>query len=362
MDEPDFRAGGSTSATWRSTRRAAGRRAGRGDAPSSPRWRRRCSRRRTRRRRVGPPVCRPPTSRLRAGAGRGGLEGVVSEPRGAGGAAGRRGEPRQPGLPETLDDRAIAAGGEGVAGSPTGGSVFVHRTRRATAWSSVTERRAELGPGPQLVRCARARRPTEVSPLPFYAVRRVHARAPASTGAAAREGTHRRRRACPDRPAQRPRSRRWSPSPRSTATATASPSRCAGWGAAGSWRDSTRSEAPERVVDIDRSLPAPGGADRRGVGPLRSAWGPDARRLPSGERLRLTLRASDRRETSPSSSRAGSRPGTRGAPRRRSRGLVARSGIAPAGAGRSSSRALRACHETWGDETVDVTARAPSCR
>jgi 23S rRNA (uracil1939-C5)-methyltransferase len=49
---------------------------------------------------------------------------------------------------------------------------------------------------------------------------------------------------------------------------------------------------PNRVVDMDGSCLLPEEPIARVWQRLREAWGPDARRLPSGERLRLTLRAS----------------------------------------------------------------------
>jgi 23S rRNA (uracil1939-C5)-methyltransferase len=48
---------------------------------------------------------------------------------------------------------------------------------------------------------------------------------------------------------------------------------------------------PEEIVDLDGSCLLPEEAISRAWNALRREWGPDARRLPSGEQLRLTLRA-----------------------------------------------------------------------
>ncbi|HYW07130.1 MAG TPA: TRAM domain-containing protein, partial [Longimicrobium sp.] len=50
--------------------------------------------------------------------------------------------------------------------------------------------------------------------------------------------------------------------------------------------------APDEVVDIGADCLLPEEAISRVWAGVREHWGPDARRLPSGERLRLTLRAS----------------------------------------------------------------------
>ena len=51
-------------------------------------------------------------------------------------------------------------------------------------------------------------------------------------------------------------------------------------------------EAPDRIVDITAGCLLPEPAIAEVWGALRGAWGPEARRLPSGDELRLTLRAS----------------------------------------------------------------------
>jgi 23S rRNA (uracil1939-C5)-methyltransferase len=55
---------------------------------------------------------------------------------------------------------------------------------------------------------------------------------------------------------------------------------------------------PDRIVDIDGSCLLPEEPISRVWDRLRANWGPDARHLPSGERLRLTLRASGAGEVS----------------------------------------------------------------
>jgi 23S rRNA (uracil1939-C5)-methyltransferase len=49
---------------------------------------------------------------------------------------------------------------------------------------------------------------------------------------------------------------------------------------------------PDRIVEIDGRCLLPEEAVSKAWDGLRASWGPDARRLPSGERLRLTLRGS----------------------------------------------------------------------
>lgn len=55
---------------------------------------------------------------------------------------------------------------------------------------------------------------------------------------------------------------------------------------------------PQRIVKIDGACLLPESPIARVWDRLRAAWGPDARRLPAGERLRLTLRATARGEVS----------------------------------------------------------------
>jgi len=51
-------------------------------------------------------------------------------------------------------------------------------------------------------------------------------------------------------------------------------------------------DAPDRLVDVTGACLLPEPAVARAWDELRAAWGPDARRLPSGETLRVTVRAS----------------------------------------------------------------------
>ncbi len=55
---------------------------------------------------------------------------------------------------------------------------------------------------------------------------------------------------------------------------------------------------PDEIVDLDGSCLLPEESIAAAWDALRKGWGPDARLLPSGERLRLTLRASARGEVS----------------------------------------------------------------
>lgn len=51
---------------------------------------------------------------------------------------------------------------------------------------------------------------------------------------------------------------------------------------------------PDRVLDMDGACLLPEAAVAEGWSALRAAWGPNASRLPSGDRLRLTLRGTSR--------------------------------------------------------------------
>jgi 23S rRNA (uracil1939-C5)-methyltransferase len=77
--------------------------------------------------------------------------------------------------------------------------------------------------------------------------------------------------------------------------------------------------APGRIVDVDGRCLLPEPAIAEAWDALRAAWGPDARRLPSGETLRLTLR--------------GTAGGTGGAADRRRRRAGEAGGAAGGGAG-----------------------------
>ncbi|MBA4157823.1 MAG: class I SAM-dependent RNA methyltransferase [Gemmatimonadetes bacterium] len=113
---------------------------------------------------------------------------------------------------------------------------------------------------------------------------------------------------------------------------------------------------PDRIVDLDGSCLLPEEPIARVWDRLRSAWGPDARRLPSGEQLRLTLRASASGEVS-LLVEGGFSPGRPQELLDAVEGLVSlwhRPGTGPpellAGA--------PGLPETWGDETIELSGAA----
>jgi 23S rRNA (uracil1939-C5)-methyltransferase len=113
---------------------------------------------------------------------------------------------------------------------------------------------------------------------------------------------------------------------------------------------------PERVVDIDGRCLLPEEPIAAVWDRLRAAWGPDARLLPSGERLRLTLRASTAEDVA-LLVEGGFTPG------RPEELLDAVEGLSsiwhrPGGAGAELIAGAPGLPETWGDETVDLTGAA----
>ncbi len=113
---------------------------------------------------------------------------------------------------------------------------------------------------------------------------------------------------------------------------------------------------PQRVVEIDGACLLPEEPISQVWDRLRAAWGPDARRLPSGERLRLTLRGSTAGDVS-LLVEGGHTPG------RPEQLIEAVDGLTsiwhrPGGAGAALIAGAPGLPETWGDETVDLTGAA----
>jgi 23S rRNA (uracil1939-C5)-methyltransferase len=115
--------------------------------------------------------------------------------------------------------------------------------------------------------------------------------------------------------------------------------------------------APDEIVDLDGACLLPEEPIARVWDALRAAWGPDAQRLPSGQTLRLTLRANAAGEVS-LLVEGGFGPG-------RPEELVARvSGLVSVWyqAAHASAAELAAgapgLPETWGDETVELSGAA----
>ena len=113
---------------------------------------------------------------------------------------------------------------------------------------------------------------------------------------------------------------------------------------------------PDRVVDMDGRCLLPEEPIAIVWDRLRAAWGPDARLLPSGERLRLTLRASSAGVVS-LLVEGGYTPGRPGEL------LDAVVGLAsvwhrPGGAGPELIAGAPGLPESWGDETLDLSGAA----
>jgi 23S rRNA (uracil1939-C5)-methyltransferase len=128
-------------------------------------------------------------------------------------------------------------------------------------------------------------------------------------------------------------------------------------------RESGRVEAgfhvlgePEEVLDLDGGCLLPEAPIARVWDALRRAWGPDARRLPSGERLRLTLRANAAGEVS-LLVEGGFSPGRPEELLERVDGLVSL-WHRPGPAAPELLAGAPGLPETWGDETVELSGAA----
>lgn len=114
--------------------------------------------------------------------------------------------------------------------------------------------------------------------------------------------------------------------------------------------------APDEIVDLGGACLLPEEPVARVWDALRAAWGPDARRLPSGERLRLTLRASAGGEVS-LLVEGGYSPG------RPEELIEAVPGLVSIWHQRRDASAeliagAPGLPETWGDETVELSGAA----
>jgi 23S rRNA (uracil1939-C5)-methyltransferase len=114
--------------------------------------------------------------------------------------------------------------------------------------------------------------------------------------------------------------------------------------------------APEEIVDLDGACLLPEEPIARVWDRLRAEWGPDARRLPSGERLRLTLRTNAAGEVS-LLVEGGFSPGRPEELVERVEGLVA-VWHRPGHASPSLVAGAPGLPETWGDETVELSGAA----
>ncbi|HEX5726415.1 MAG TPA: methyltransferase domain-containing protein, partial [Longimicrobiaceae bacterium] len=278
----------------------------------------------------------------------------MSERRRGGGGRGRG--PAQPPRPVVLRIDSIAAGGEGVGRLSDGRVAFVHRTAPGDLAEVVlTERRDRWARG-RLLRVLEPSPERREAPCPFYArcggCTLEHLPYPAQLRAKARivadaltriGGVAVEPPEVVPSPAEFRYRNRVSFALRRGERGEVE----AGFHALGD---------PEAIVDLDGACLLPEEPLARAWDGLRAHWGPDARRLPSGERLRLTLRASAGGEVS-LLVEGGFSPG-------RPQELVE---LVPglvsvwhrrAEAGAELIAGAPGLPETWGDETVELSGAA----
>jgi 23S rRNA (uracil1939-C5)-methyltransferase len=228
----------------------------------------------------------------RGSGGRGGRGGRGGPDRG-----GRQG-PRRPPAPVTVRIDSIAAGGEGVGRLPDGRVTFVHRTAPGDMAEIVLTEKKDRWTRGQLLRVIEPSPERREAPCPFYArcggctlehmtyeaqlraKSRIVADALTRIGGVATEAPE----VVPSPSEHRYRNRV------SFALRRREHGRVvAGFHAIG---------APDEIVDLDGGCLLFEEAIGRVWDGIRASWGPDARRLPSGEQLRLTLRTNAAGEVS----------------------------------------------------------------
>ena len=282
-----------------------------------------------------------------------GVESAVKERRRGGPPRPKRGGPPRP---VQVRIESIAAGGEGVGRLPDGRVTFVHRTAPGDlAEIALTERKDRWTRG-RLLRVVEPSPERREAPCPFYARcggctlehlaydAQLRAKARIVADALTRIG------GVPVEPPE------VVPSPSefryrnrvSFALRRGEHGRVeAGFHALG---------APDEIVDLGGACLLPEEPVARVWDALRAAWGPDAGRLPSGERLRLTLRASAQGEVS-LLVEGGYSPG------RPEELIAAVPGLVSIWHQRREASAeliagAPGLPETWGDETVELSGAA----
>lgn len=278
----------------------------------------------------------------------------MSRPRGP--RRGGGGERRPPAKPVQLRIDSIAAGGEGVGRLADGRVVFVHRTAPGDlAEVALVERKERWARG-RLLRVLEPSPERREAPCPYYgrcggctlehlpyaaqlrAKSRIVADALTRIGGLAVEPPE----VVPSPTEFRYRNRV------SFALRRREAGRVdAGFHVLGE---------PEEVLDLDGGCLLPEAPVTRVWDRLRAAWGPDARRLPSGERLRLTLRANAAGDVA-LLVEGGFSPGRPEELVERVEGLVSvwhRPGPAAA----ELIAGAPGLPETWGDETVELSGAA----
>ncbi|HEY0151938.1 MAG TPA: class I SAM-dependent RNA methyltransferase [Longimicrobium sp.] len=263
---------------------------------------------------------------------------------------------REPPRPVRVRIDSIAAGGEGVGRLPDGRVVFVHRTAPGDfAEVALTEKRDRWARG-RLLRVLEASPERREAPCPHYARcggctlehmpydAQLRAKARIVADALTRIG------GMPTQPPE------VVPSPREFRYRNRV-------SFALRRRESGRVEAgfhalgePDEVVDIKGSCLLPEEPIARVWDAIRANWGPDARLLPSGERLRLTLRATASGEVS-LLVEGGFTAGRPDELMERVPGLVA-VWHRPREASPELIAGSPGLPETWGDETVELSGTA----
>jgi 23S rRNA (uracil1939-C5)-methyltransferase len=207
-------------------------------------------------------------------------------------AGPRSGEPRAPARPVRLRIESIAAGGEGVGRMEDGRVVFVHRTAPGDlAEVELVQQQKRWARG-RLLRVLEPSPERREAPCPHYTEcggctlehltypAQLRAKARIVADALARIGGI-------EVPAPAvvpsPREHRYRNRVTFALRRVGAGQAVAGFHAIGD---------PGRIIEIDGRCLLPEEPIARVWDRLHAAWGPDARRLPSGEQLRLTLRAS----------------------------------------------------------------------
>jgi 23S rRNA (uracil1939-C5)-methyltransferase len=273
-----------------------------------------------------------------------------------GGDRRRKDGARRPPPAVQLRIDSIAAGGEGVGRLPDGRVVFVHRTAPGDlAEVALTERRERWARG-RLLRVLEPSPERREAPCPFYAecggCTLEHLTYPAQLRAKGRIVADALTRIgrIPTEPPEvvpSPAEHRYRNRVSFALRREAHGKVVAGFHALGD---------PDRIVDLDGRCLLPEEPVARVWGRLRASWGPDARRLPSGEQLRLTLRASAAGEVS-LLVEGGFSPGRPQELLDLVPGLVA-VWHHPGGAGPELVAGSPGLPETWGDDTVELSGAA----
>jgi 23S rRNA (uracil1939-C5)-methyltransferase len=275
-------------------------------------------------------------------------------PRGKG-RGGRPQGPRRPPVAEVRID-SIAAGGEGVGRLADGRVVFVHRTAPGDlAEVALVERRDRWARG-RLLRVLEPSPDRREAPCPFYAecggCTLEHLRYEAQLRAKGRIVADALTRiggiaAEPPEVVPSPSEHRYRNRVSFALRRIGRGEVVAGFHALGD---------PDRIVDLDGRCLLPEEPIARVWDAIRAGWGPEARLLPSGDQLRLTLRGSAAGEVS-LLVEGGFSPGRPQELIDAVPGLAAvwhRPGAAPP----SLVAGAPGLPETWGDETVELSGAA----